>query len=153
MSKAYDVLDHNILLFKLEAYGIRGLVNQWFKTYLSNQKRYIEIKYMGNNSQNLEKFTSSLKEMKSRVPQGSVLSPVLFFLYINDLPINIQEGRTILFADDTNVQIEATNANILNEVQHGSREGRSTETAIHCFLENIQRAIYIKKDKPHLNFL
>ena len=115
MSKAYDVLDHNILLFKLEAYGIRGLVNQWFKTYLSNQKRYIEIKYMGNNSQNLEKFTSSLKEMKSGVPQGSVLGPVLFFLYINDLPINIQEGRTILFADDTNVQIEATNANILNE--------------------------------------
>ena len=115
LSKTYDVLDYNILLFKLEDYGIRGIVNQCFKSYLSNCKQYIEIKYMGNTSRNLEKFTSSLKEMKSRVPQGLVLGPGLFLLYINDLPINTQGGRTILFSDDTNVQIEATNANILNE--------------------------------------
>ena len=115
LSKAYDVLDHNILLFKLEAYGIRGILNQWFKSYLVNHKQYVEIKYMGNTSWNFKKFTSYLKEMKSRVPQGLVLSPVLFMLCINDLPINIQGGRTILFADDTNVQIEATNVNILNE--------------------------------------
>jgi hypothetical protein len=62
-----------------------------------------------------EKFTSTLKETKGGVPQGSVLGQVLFLLYINDLPINIQWGRTILFADDTSIQIEATNANILNK--------------------------------------
>ena len=90
-------------------------MNHWFKSYLSNHKQYVEIKYLGDTIRNLEKFTSSLKEMKSGVPQGSVLCPVLFLLYINDLPINIQGGRTILFADDTKVQIGDTNANILSE--------------------------------------
>jgi hypothetical protein len=70
---------------------------------------------MENTSQISKKFTSTLKETKGAVPHGSVLSPVLFLLYINDRPIDIQGGRTTLFADDTNMQIEATCANILNE--------------------------------------
>jgi hypothetical protein len=70
---------------------------------------------MENISRISEKFASTLKEKKGGVPQGSVLGPVLFLLFINGLPINIQVGRTTLFADDTNIQIEATNANILNK--------------------------------------
>ena len=62
-------LEHCILCRFLGVGGIRGIVNQWFKSYLSNHKQYVEIKYMGNTSWNLEKFTSSLKEMKSGVPQ------------------------------------------------------------------------------------
>ena len=111
----YDVLDHKILLFKLDAYRIRGLVNRWFKLYLCNRKQYVETNYMENISWISEKFTSTLKETKGGVPQGSVFGPVLFLLHINDLPINIQGGRATLFADDTNIQIEATNANILNQ--------------------------------------
>jgi hypothetical protein len=103
------------VLLKLESYGIRGIVNQWFKSYLCNRVQYVEIKYKENNSRISEKFTSTLKEMKGGVPQGSVLGPVLFLLYMNDLPINMQGRGTTLFADDTNIQIEATNANILNE--------------------------------------
>jgi len=91
LSKAYDVLDHKILLFKLVAYGIRGLVNQWFKSYLCNQKQYIEINYLENTSQISEKFTSTLKETKGGVRQGLVLGPVLFLLYIKDLPLTYKE--------------------------------------------------------------
>jgi len=50
LSKAYDILDHKILLSKLNTYGIRGLVNQWFKSYLCNRKQYVEINYMENTS-------------------------------------------------------------------------------------------------------
>jgi hypothetical protein len=99
----------------LDAYEIRGIVNQWFKSYLCSPEQYVEINYMENTSRISETFTSTLEETKGGVPQGSVLGPVLFLLYINDLPINIQGGRTTLFADYTNIQIEATDANILRE--------------------------------------
>ena len=65
LSKAYDVINHKILLDKLEAYGIHEVVNQWFKSYLTGHRQCVEIKYMGNKKTVLEKCLSGVKEMKN----------------------------------------------------------------------------------------
>ena len=93
LQKAFDTVDHQILLKKLEHYGIRGIANNWFRSYLTNRKQFVSIN--GCNS------TSQL--MKYGVPQGSVLGPLLFLIYINDLNKAIKFCTTHHFADDTNL--------------------------------------------------
>ena len=96
LSKTFDTVNHEILLRKLEHYGIRGVVLDWFNSYLSNRKQYV---YLNGESSQLENITCG-------VPQGSVLGPLLFLIYINDLP-NISEVlQFYLFADDTNIYYE-----------------------------------------------
>ena len=91
LQKAFDTVDHEILLKKLEHYGIRGTANAWFKSYLFNRKQFVSI----------DGQESSMKIMKYGVPQGSVLGPLLFLIYINDLHSAIKYATTRHFADDT----------------------------------------------------
>ena len=101
LCKAFDTLNHDILLKKLYKYGIRGNSYLWFNSYLSNRKQYVN--YNGT--------TSSVSNIICGVPQGSILGPLLFIIYVNDI-INVSNiFFPILFADDTNVFVSGKNIN------------------------------------------
>ena len=102
LKKAFDTVNHSILLAKLENYGIRGLINTWFKSYLTDRRQLIEI----------DNHISKEEKTLCRVPQGSVLGPLLFLLYINDIYKCSTEFTFYLFADDTNIIYATVNSEL-----------------------------------------
>ena len=93
LKKAFDTLNHDILIRKMEKYGFRGVVLNWIKSYIKNREQFVQI---GD-------CKSSCRTLICGVPQGSVLGPKLFNLYINDLPKVSSVLKCVLFADDTNI--------------------------------------------------
>ena len=103
LSKAFDTINHDILLYKLDFYGIRGPVYDWIKSYLSDRSQYVQ--YLG--------CKSGPMQIKCGVPQGSVIGPLLFIIYMNDLPDCLHNAKGILFADDTTLYESSYNINEL----------------------------------------
>ena len=125
-SKAFDTVNHIILLHKLYHYGVRGSALLWFESYLSGRKQYVT--YNG--------VASTVKTIECGVPQGSILGPLLFLIYINDLAKVSKNLMSILFADDTNMFNKGKNP---MEIQ----------TTINTELEHV--SLWLKVNKLSLN--
>ena len=105
LSKAFDTVNHHILLEKLEHYGFRGVALEWFKNYLTNRKQMV----------NYKSVNSDTLVVSCGVPQGSVLGPLLFLIYVNDISQSSSLLSFLLFADDTNLFFSHKDIKILGK--------------------------------------
>ena len=133
LRKAFDTVNHTILLSKLKHYGIRDSSYNWFESYLSNRKQYVFVN--GESSQ--------LRNITYGVPQGSVLGPLLFLIYINDLPNISKVLNFYLFADDTNIYFEAETPEKLESVLNNELKELYTWLIVNRLSLNINKTNFV----------
>lgn len=123
LSKAFDLIDHNILLIKLSHYGVRDTPLNWFKSYLTGRKHAVKM----FDSSNGNYVRSEPLDSATGVPQGSTLGPLLFLIFINDIELLINDDSLLInYADDTNFIIKSQNS-FLDIVNNGNAIVKSME--------------------------
>ena len=141
LKKAFDTVSHSILLKKLQHYGVRGLPFDLLSSYLSGRQQYTTV----------DGSHSNLEYIKWGVPQGSVLGPLFFLLFINDLP-NSTQMDSWLFADDTSLGATANDYNELqtvfnDEIQKVQNWLFANQLSVH-YAKKTQFILFIPKGKP-----
>ncbi len=144
LSKAFDTLNHAILLDKLNYYGINGVAHDLMKSYLTNRKQYVEI----------EGVKSDTLELTTGVPQGSILGPLLFLIYINDIALASNVFKFVIYADDTNLntnlEIIAQSSSVLETNNILNTELAHVSDWLKCNMLslNVQKSKYMIFHKP-----
>ena len=132
LSKAFDSLSHNILLDKMAHYGIRGIPFNWFKSYLSDRQQFVQTN-----------VTSSYQPINYGVPQGSVLGPLLFLIFINDMPQISKLMNFVLFADDTTALYSSPSINDLFQTTNKEIDNLGIWFDTNKLLINVSKTNYV----------
>ena len=138
LSKAFDTIDHDILIKKLENYGIRGVALELIKIYLTDRTQYVNV--LGETSEKLHVLFG--------VPQGSCLGPLLFLIYINDLPNISIDTNFVLFADDTNIFVKAVNKMLAYEKANKVLEQLNLYMLVNKLHINMSKYCFINFKSP-----
>ena len=133
LKKAFDTIDHKLLLTKLEHYGIRGVAYDWIKSYLCERKQYVSV-----NSCNSEDMN-----VVCGVPQGSILGPKLFILYVNDIANVSSLLRFVLFADDTNIFLSGDDAKEISNTLSIELDKLNSWFAVNKLSLNVSKTNYM----------
>ena len=133
LSKAFDTVNHKILCDKMECYGIRGTTFEWFQSYLNNRSQYVSF----------DNTTSSNANIKCGVPQGSILGPLLFLLYVNDIVNVSNDLLPILFADDTNIFLEGTDIDEMCTIMNSEIEKLCSWLNVNKLSLNVEKTHYM----------
>lgn len=132
LSKAFDLLNHNLLIQKLSAYGVRGGPLNLIKSYLANRNQFV----------NLSGTVSTTKSISIGVPQGSILGPFLFVVFINDLAGYLKQD-CVLYADDTNIFLSNSNVTELYEEANTTLEKLENWLTYNKLVPNVTKTHYI----------
>ena len=144
LQKAFDTVDHNILLSKLSHYEIRGITNKWFESYLSERKEFVSV----------NGFDSNMSTIKCGVPQWSHLGPLLFLIYINGPKLGITYCKVHHSADDSNLLNINKSPQKLNKLINADLKNLTYWLNANKISLNVSKTelVYFKPKKKHMDF-
>ena len=145
LSKAFDTLNHAILIDKLESYGICGVELRWFQDYLFNRSQRVSY----------DNMLSEKSEVYCGVPQGSILGPLLFIVYFNDFVTCLKHSKVTIYADDTVVYVAGKDTYIIESRLSSDMQSISKWCEINQLILNLGKgkieSMLLEQRKPYLN--
>ena len=139
LSKAFDTLEHTVLLKKLDKYGIRGTAKEWFKDYLTNRK----VRTKCNVASSGKTEYSEYSDLSYGTPQGSCLGPLIFIIFTNDIHKQLHQSRSLLFADDTTIYKSHRNLKYLTWCIEDDMKRITTWFRINKLTLNLEKTVCI----------